>query len=509
MLFPGFCAHADGPDSDLHIHVEEHITLLTQALPLFPSWPPSHSIFFFFALLTNCLLSLYTMRTSYNLLVVATILGLFSSANGVDFKTCNRTVSERLHNGTLSPRDQIFHFKGSEPMSKLGDIQLTIDGCKSVCPSPDFDLYDDLWPRVLTWLIPALLLVGNLHVARVGTFNRFLAILHFIGDPIDSAWSLLAKAEVWSRFYSIAKQHTAPGPGAESSARALAALLSAFEELTGDMTSVYQELDAIINDQRQRLSPAELDHIMLEAAEELVDSRSNEVLRTTLVILNYLWAVLCGFVPDLGGPQSSIPGGRIGTAMFLSWLVTVVMLSNTLSGFVSRRTCLRIMERYFRTLKGRSRDQHYFPNSPLLGAKSGWRFKTTNVSPSDFINAQPWNGSLYSYRPNKHLVRANGDDSNPLHLAILSISPVLVAAASALTILWFTPTVGLDCRGLWIIACALALLGSPILTWLIQKVSVGRLAWYLTTAKDAVVGVSILIVIVASSIGVFNTCECW
>ncbi|KAJ4180358.1 hypothetical protein NW755_011852 [Fusarium falciforme] len=191
-------------------------------------------------------------------------------------------------------------------------------------------------------------------------------MLHFMGDPIDSLWSLITKAEVWNRFYAIALRATPRGPDYEASARALAAILSAFEELTNDMPSVNRELENIVNENGARLAKQDMDHILLEAAEELVDSRSNEVLRTCVVIINYLCSVLSALIPEIGGEQTSQPGGRIGTAMFLSWLVTIVMLSNTLSGFVSRRTCLRIMERYCRTLKGKKRDQHIFPNSPML-----------------------------------------------------------------------------------------------------------------------------------------------
>ena len=54
----------------------------------------------------------------------------------------------------------------------------------------------DVVPRLLTWLLPVMLLIGNLHVPRVGTVNRIGAFMHFLGDPIDAMWSLLTKAEV-------------------------------------------------------------------------------------------------------------------------------------------------------------------------------------------------------------------------------------------------------------------------------------------------------------------------
>ncbi|KAF4461697.1 hypothetical protein FALBO_11499 [Fusarium albosuccineum] len=442
------------------------------------------------------------------LATIALFLLTFPLVAAVELKTCNDEITRGIKTHTISPNDPIFFHNGTNYMSQLDDLQLTIEGCIKTYPKPNFDLYDDMWPRLLTWLLPALLLVGNLHVARVGTVNRLFATLHFMGDPIDSAWSLLTKAEVWNRFYAIAFHHTAPAPDSEAMARAYAAILSAFEELTNDMSSVSKELQTIINENGARLDKQDMEHIMLEAAEELVDSRSNEVLRTCLVIFNYLWSVLSALVPEIGGKQSSQPGGRIGTAMFLSFLVTVVMLSNTLSGFVSCRTCLRIMERYCRTLSGKKRDQHVFLNSPLLASKLGLCATKPGPSIVDFIDTQPWTGSLY-YRPRKSLPHAAESDRSLFHLLMLSLAPVLIATSCAFVIIWFTLTIGLDCRSLWVISCGSALMLSPVLTWLIQVFCKGQLAWCLTVAKDFMLGVPILIVIVSSSIGVFNTCTCW
>jgi hypothetical protein len=433
-------------------------------------------------------------------------------AHAVDLMTCNANLQSRLDNRTLPLNDPIFYFNGTKYMSDRNNIQLTIEGCRASCPRPDHDLYGDMWPRLLTWLIPALLLIGNLHIPKVGTLNRLLILVHFVGDPVDSMWSLLTKAEVWNRFYRIAVLHTPPGQDQDHSARGLAVILSSFEELTGDMASVRQELDMIVADSGPGLSKEDLDYIMLETADELVDSRSNEVLRTSLVIINYMWHVLGALVPAIGGEQSSKPGGRIGTAMFLSWLITVVLLSNTLSGFTSRRTCLRIMERYCRTIKGRNRDVHFFPNTPRIHSKSKLFFKSSRApaKPMDFIDAQPWNGSVYSFRGHKGLIPSGTRfDHSPFYLLTLSILPILVASASAFVIIFFTPAVGLGCRTLWVIGITIGILISPILTWVLGKFATGKYGWYLTILKDMAIGIPSITVIILSSIGVFNTCWCW
>jgi hypothetical protein len=450
-------------------------------------------------------------------LSIAALLLAVSSVAAVDLKTCNADIQSRLDNGTLSPHDTIFFFNGSSSMSQRGQLQLTIDGCRAQCPTPDMDFYSDMWQRLLTWLIPVILLLGSVHLPRVGSLNRLFVILHFVGDPVDSIWSLLTKAEIWNRFYRIAYAHTPSTavPNREAVACTTAVLLSAFEELTGDTTSVQAMFDNFGEDAllHGSMSREDLDYIMADTADELVDSRSNEVLRTVLVIINYLWAVLAALVPDIGGTQSSQPGGRIGTAMFLSWLITGVLLSNTLSGFTSRRTCLRIVGRYCRTLEGRKRGVHILSDGPRPDCQHDWASGGTDtVLPSIFFESQPWNGGVYSFRTNKRLPSSGSGkshDRSPAYLLMLSVAPVVISCITAFVIIWFTPTIGLGCRTLWVLGLSVGLLLSPVLTWVLSRITGGKLRWYLTIAKDTIIGIGCIAVILLSSIGIFNTCWCW
>lgn len=89
-----------------------------------------------------------------------------------------------------------------------------------------------------------------------------------------------------------------------------------------------------------------LHHLCREIANELSNSSTNELPRTWLAILNYVWTVVAAFEEAIGGKSSSQPGGRIGTAMFLSWLIPMLLLSNTVGCFTSRRTMVRILARF-------------------------------------------------------------------------------------------------------------------------------------------------------------------
>ncbi|KAJ2896489.1 Tannase [Zalerion maritima] len=82
-----------------------------------------------------------------------------------------------------------------------------------------------------------------------------------------------------------------------------------------------------------------VEYAIHETAEELVDSRVHMTPRALLVVVNYYrdgWAAVgssvLGIGIGIGGEQTSEAGERIGTAIYLLWLSTVVLLSNTLSG---------------------------------------------------------------------------------------------------------------------------------------------------------------------------------
>ncbi len=90
---------------------------------------------------------------------------------------------------------------------------------------------------------------------------------------------------------------------------------------------------------------------------------------------------------------------------------------------------------------------------------------TAGLHFEDFIDAWPWNGGVYSYRPWKRLPSTGSEaDRSPAYLLVLSVMPILIAAVSASVIIWFTPTIGLGCRTLWVLALTIRFLVSPPIT---------------------------------------------
>ena len=56
--------------------------------------------------------------------------------------------------------------------------------------------HTDTTDRVSLWVVPALVLLTHFNFSLLGILNFAAVVIHAIGDPIDSIWSLLTRIEV-------------------------------------------------------------------------------------------------------------------------------------------------------------------------------------------------------------------------------------------------------------------------------------------------------------------------
>ncbi|KAH7312928.1 hypothetical protein BKA65DRAFT_573850 [Rhexocercosporidium sp. MPI-PUGE-AT-0058] len=296
------------------------------------------------------------------------------------------------------------------------NMTVTLRGCEEFCGPRSW--YWDAGPRIMTWIIPVLLLLSNIELSPIDK-KRFMTVVHALGDPIDSFWSIIHKMYIWHRLYEIGLQNspeslaeseyrtssatskfwmkwlkarrsvlttlerclprvkppktnenpetqqlksTLPEIEAENPdivtadvmtrqhhAQIIATVLCGFEEISG--SKIKTEVHYHMNIRKLLLDKnGVLDKKMFEewrkCARILADARTNEYLRTCLAIAVYFLGLIAAFVPSLGGGNTSPPGGRIGSALFLSWLVPLTLLSNRMGTFTSRRACLHIMREF-------------------------------------------------------------------------------------------------------------------------------------------------------------------
>ncbi|GAB1213110.1 hypothetical protein ATERTT37_002259 [Aspergillus terreus] len=444
------------------------------------------------------------------------ILFLAVTGHAVAFQKaeCNQIVKNRLMNGTLLPDDWVFYRQNDIPMSNMSNLMLNLPGCVATCGG-GASFYEDIGPRLSTWLIPILLLIGNAHMARLGP-EKYLVILHILGDPIDSLWSLLTKAELWSRCYAAARTYNPPRPQEETESYErrildIGTVYAAIEELVGSGADRFRaHFEQLVREKRPDMSTEQFYHVTKEAANELSDSRSVELRRAGLAVVSYLYHVVAAFVEVIGGKSSSPPGGRIGTSLLISWLIPLVLVSNALGGYTSRRTCLRIMERYVKTVTGHSVEdlRRFSADKKSLHFLVGRR----TAAVTDFYAAQQWSGAVYCYQPRKRLgFRGGSRDNSPWLLLVLASLPVLVATGVAVAEIVVTPTTGFGCRSVMLLAMFALWVASAFVTWAtwVTGLATGKYHYAMTLTKDALVGVPIVLMVFLSSCGLFNSCFCW
>ncbi|ORY16971.1 hypothetical protein BCR34DRAFT_475538 [Clohesyomyces aquaticus] len=325
-------------------------------------------------------------------------------------------------------------------MSNPDQPVLTLEGCNRMCGGSSFKWYKDRGPRLNTWLIPVILLLSNVEVSPLDK-RRYLMIVHLVGDSTDSLWSLLTKLEAWSRCHSLARQQY---PKDRRRARNLGTVLGAIEELVGTHTNPLMVYEAITTkfalSKYQRISgDAILELLVARTAQELSDSRTDERLRTLLATVLYVYQVLSAFLAILGGGNSSPPGGRIGTAMFLTWIVPSILLSNAMGTFTSSRTCFTVLERFFQDATGES--DLWEQLQSLNGSNDSTHSTLKRLAAIDtFYDAQSFSGGIYTYRPQKRLKFSTGsNDRHPIRLLLLALSPIIVASFIGSVIIWHTP----------------------------------------------------------------------
>ena len=367
---------------------------------------------------------------------------------------------------------------------------LTVEGCEAICDS-SMGFYPDSAPRLITWLLPVILLIGNMQFAPIGK-ERFFMILHLLGDPIHSTWSLLAKFEDWYRCFSYIRGQypTKPSPKQEYRIKSSLMVLAVAEELFAPW-EIENWLFSSIPDER-------FDHILWETASALGESRNTELLRTMLAISWYIFEVVAAFVPAVG-QSTGASAGRVAPAMLLSWLLPVVLLSNAIGGFSSLRNCEFFISRYLARI-GKSRH-----DISICEEQKSKFFKKEEIAP--YFSSLAWSGAIYSYRLGR---RPSANPRRDVLLALCSVVPVTLAFGLALATLETAPTY-FSCRSVLVTSIFASWLISAIITCItsFQSSVTGRYLWSFILIKDSFIAVPALVLIIVTSCGLFNDCYCW
>jgi hypothetical protein len=198
--------------------------------------------------------------------------------------------------------------------------------CPAICGPSGTGVYPDIGPRLLQWLLPIVLLTGNLYLDDIGR-RKYLTIPYALGNPIMLTYRLLSKLDKWDASLSVANKEKSQRADAVKLGRILAFRRTC--DLPGVLFCVRQAHTVV---------DAELTAI----STELGKHRESDFTRTGAAVLLYVMGVVAAFTPALSD-GSDPSGGKLGPAIQLSWLLPVAVLSNAVGGFTDPAYCAQVV----------------------------------------------------------------------------------------------------------------------------------------------------------------------
>jgi hypothetical protein len=451
------------------------------------------------SIITMAIYAVRRRRSGVNIVYFFALFGL-SVAEEFDRTKCYTTIQNKLESNTSFAMDASVFSTNSlgQLMSSLSNPWLKVPACNDIC-GDQMGFYSDTPSRLLTWLIPTIFLVVNMEFAPIGK-KRFLMVLHWFGDPIDSTYSLLSKIESWNRWFYLYRGQDCSSRKANDSNANIAVVMSAVEE-------VIQCADIhVYTEQACSCVGHRVEELYQEAAMNIIKCQTHGTAQTCFNIALYIVGIASAFITQLGGSLNP-SGGKLAPAMFLSWLLPVTLISNVVGQFNSSSDCLQIILRFkdkVETLR------HADDCSEIRPIRLAWVVHLDNINWEEHLDSLAWSGGIYSFRLHNRLPKTKQRHSLGLLMCISSL-PVLISFITAFGVLYSPPTY-FSCRHLMIIFAFFGWLVSPIITWSIARSKFfpnDKARFYGVLVKDAIIGAPTLALLIASSCGLFNNCYCW
>ncbi|ORX97497.1 hypothetical protein BCR34DRAFT_593462 [Clohesyomyces aquaticus] len=444
--------------------------------------------------------------TKFQVLFLLTLL--IHVVFAIDRDACAAGIRHDIETQGLNPNNSTFFYHVPAPTDLNGTFSLWLGICLSKC-GHGFSWYVgyEISNRIVGWLIPVLVLIGNMHMPPLGGKYKAFSILHFIGDPIDSMLSLqhtLAvrrAAKVWAE--KTVTEHGLDKLGERVTPQGLATVFWAFDTLNADSkTTPISILGPLL---RLKKFP----FAIAEAAADIRNTTVKESMRTYLAIITYLATVTTAFVKASSSKQQcdSRPGNRVALAMLYCWLLPAILLSTFSARFTTSDACIRAIRRFVRHLEDET-----VTEASIFPAQYHSRFIEKGRTADGVQEVAPWSGGIYVYRPRKPLLSSSLPGyPSPVYMLVLSVLPIIIAMCIAIGISYSTPTIGFGCRSIAEISIGCMWLFSFLVGLLLQALPqvTGEVQLVIIGIKDFVMGFGALLVVTFIYSGAFNSCWCW
>jgi hypothetical protein len=357
-------------------------------------------------------------------------ISAFHLLPNADFPSCwNRTV-QFLDPSNYNDSRQIWLWDRTHTIRTNSHPLASLAFCESAC-GDGYQLWewDDTVLRITMWVFPAIVLLVHFHFAPLGVGNICAIIMHLLGDPLDTLWSMMTRQEINRRFYRRAKNYSGT-----NEFRHIATVWSAFDELgwrdpsshfantlrrrsdpdtsnsdestsnSDESTSnsdesrgpnegiqktegIFNRIVALINSKKssqggyhylpiredQGLTKAELYHIQV-ASHRLASNRSESQLTTWFAIIGLGGALAAAFIRTYMQKLNNQTAHTIAVVALFFILIPIVKISGNMGSFTSTSIAIDIIQDLRRNLRIlKPKGPQLFP--PLeLDHRFGWDY---------------------------------------------------------------------------------------------------------------------------------------
>lgn len=342
---------------------------------------------------------------------------------------------------------------------------------------------------IATWVVPLLILVGNMNYASFAAqkyWNQITIALHLLGNPVHAIWSLLTKFDVKRRIELRCRDELRGVKNGKNVVWVYSTILYALDDIDFSLNFEhdFKYLMAIAKSGAVKDQEA-----CKRAAIELTVSRVNNTRRALFAILGYVTAITANIIR--ASFSEKIPlhiSHTIALRELNFWLISAIILSAKVGGFPSEWKSVGVLVDLQATL-----DPAPFKLRPL----------------------EPWSGGNYTWRPKKNMSKvsspkvSSSSDRRFLVLAFLAFTSVTAAMAPSLALSYNTPTKGLGVRSIvelsfWSWWCFNALV-----TYYIDRYTTpSKKTWLYAIAKDSITAVFMIMFLFSAWTGQSLTVIC-
>ncbi|KAH0552955.1 hypothetical protein GP486_006845 [Trichoglossum hirsutum] len=484
-------------------------------------------------------------------LSISTLASGFDFAPSANFDYCWTNTVSKLNTSDHSDKDQYFEWDSTHSYHvNVSQPRITLAYCEAACGA-GYQLWswDDTLQRVTTWVFPAVLLLVHFHFAPLGMANTCSIIMHIIGDPLDTLWSMMTRQEINRRLFRRAKEYS---KGDEF--RHIATVWSAYDEL-GWRDPSAETLGLRIPDEKsdvpkgvhQRVlaklggwlgrpeayaripvregrepTKAELYYIQL-ASHHLASNRSESQLTAWFAIIGLFISLISAFVRTYSLRANNQTSHTIAIVALFFILIPIVKISGNMGSFTSTSVAINIIQDLRRNLRTLNPDGPQLFPPITLSEDLGWDYTTRERDVEEGERSEydsvkvwpkmaPWAGMNNSWRPCKQMLISDyfsSSDRSPAYLLFLSFLFIMSAYSPALVLSYKTPTVGFSCRSMaWTLVLISWIFSVACDQILKTQTPSAKILWRWTLIKDAFITIYFILTIVTAQIGLFNNCWC-